>query len=105
MRRPARTKGQQLDLFSYKNEIFALNTMTPHRVKSIRLSFGLTQVEFADLLNIKYNTLRSWEGGYKRPSSPGCALLQFAEEYPDIFIENREKIIKEINNRYMSFFG
>jgi DNA-binding transcriptional regulator YiaG len=36
--------------------------MTPKRIKDIRQKFGLTQVKFAELLNLNYDTLRSWEG-------------------------------------------
>ncbi|MGI4775938.1 MAG: helix-turn-helix domain-containing protein [Janthinobacterium lividum] len=58
------------ELIGHQQEV-----ITPRRIKAIRKVYGLTQVKFAELLGMKYDTLRSWEGGYKRPSSPGRALL------------------------------
>ncbi len=70
--------------------------MTAKRIKEIRQKFGLTQVKFAALLNLNYDTLRSWEGGYRFPSSPGYALLLIAEKSPETFIKNRKKILKAV---------
>jgi DNA-binding transcriptional regulator YiaG len=78
------------------SSVFIRQTMQPKRIKEIRSKFGLTQVKFAALLNINYDTLRSWEGGYRTPSSPGFALLLIAEKSPQEFIINRDKILKEV---------
>ena len=80
------------------NELLKLEIMTPKRIKAIRRIYGLTQVAFSDLLRVKFNTYRSWEGGYKYPSSPSCALLYIAENNPKTFLENRKSIINKINN-------
>lgn len=74
--------------------------LSSDKIKSIRKSFGLTQVDFADLLGVKYNTYRSWEGGYKSPSSPALALLHIARKYPKVFIKSREELIKFVKSHY-----
>jgi transcriptional regulator with XRE-family HTH domain len=79
--------------------------MPPQRIKNIRKAFGLTQVKFAELLGINYDTLRSWEGGYRYPSSPGCALLVIAEASPEEFIRNKERIINKINKEIREALG
>jgi DNA-binding transcriptional regulator YiaG len=70
--------------------------MTPRRVKDIRKKFGMTQLKFAELLNLNYDTLRSWEGGYRHPSSPGYALLIIADKSPKAFLQNRAEILKSL---------
>lgn len=41
--------------------------MSPKRIKSIRASYGLTQVAFSILLDISYDTYRNWEIGHRNP--------------------------------------
>lgn len=69
-------------------------------IKVIRKSFGMTQVDFSDLLGVEYNTYRSWEGGYKHPSSPALALLHVARKYPKVFLKNRQELIKFIKQNF-----
>ena len=38
-------------------------------MKEIRLAFGMSQTEFADLLGSKYATVNRWETGHNRPGS------------------------------------
>lgn len=71
-------------------------SMSPQRIKEIRKKFGMTQVKFAELLNLNYDTLRSWEGGYRYPSSPGYALLIIADKSPKAFLQNRDEIFKDL---------
>jgi DNA-binding transcriptional regulator YiaG len=82
------------------SDLLKLEIMTPKRIKAIRKLYGLTQVAFSDLLRVKYNTYRSWEGGYKYPSSPACALLYVAEKCPKTFLENKDSIISLVNKNY-----
>jgi DNA-binding transcriptional regulator YiaG len=83
------------------SSVFIRQTMQPKRIKEIRNKFGLTQVKFAELLNINYDTLRSWEGGYRTPSSPGYALLLIAEKSPQEFIKHRDKVLREIKSKFL----
>ena len=74
--------------------------ITPQIIKNIRKNYNLTQDAFSDLLGVKYNTYRSWEGGYKNPSSPAIALLQIAKKFPKIFLQNRKEILNFVRNNY-----
>lgn len=38
-------------------------------MKEIRLAFGMSQTEFADLLGSKYATVNRWENGHNRPGT------------------------------------
>jgi DNA-binding transcriptional regulator YiaG len=84
-----------------KDFLFPQEIMNLEKIKKIRASYGLTQESFAELLGVKYNTLRSWEGGYRFPSSPAAALLYIADQYPDVFIKNRRKIMKAVKKYFL----
>lgn len=81
-------------------EIVDIEGMTSRRIKNIRKLYGLSQVSFSDLVCVEYNTFRSWEGGYRYPSSPGIAILLIAEHCPKTFLKNRSKIIDKIKKKY-----
>ena len=76
-------------------------SISPLKIKTIRKKFGLTQVDFAELIGVKYNTLCKWEMGTRNPSSAGHSLLNIANKHPEIFLENRKEIITNI----MKYFG
>ncbi|RYE14581.1 MAG: hypothetical protein EOP34_06205 [Rickettsiales bacterium] len=78
-----------------KNEMFY-----PQRIKTIRSLYKLTQVRFASLIGVRYNTFRNWECGHRYPSSAGCAILKVAEDYPEIFINDYNSLISLIKNRF-----
>lgn len=78
---------------------FNSKEMKPDRIRKIRKLYNATQVVFAELIMINYETYRSWEQGKRIPSSPGYAILSIAEQYPDIFLKHRDKIISRIQNR------
>jgi DNA-binding transcriptional regulator YiaG len=73
--------------------------MTSQRIKEIRKLFKVTQKSFADLIMVNYETYCSWEEGRRYCSSPGYAILSIAENYPDIFLKNRNKLIQKINHK------
>lgn len=73
-----------------------LNGMTAERIKSIRKAYSLTQLAFADLLGVKFETYASWEKGRRFLSSPGCAVLAIAEKYPNVFLKKRKDIVKRL---------
>jgi DNA-binding transcriptional regulator YiaG len=82
--------------------LFMMNgVMDSNRIKRIRKTYGMRQVEFADLLGVIYTTYISWEKGVRNPSSPSCALLQIAEKHPAIFLQNRKEIVQNV----MKYFG
>ncbi len=49
-------------------------------VKKIRQqTFGVTQEEFAKILNVAVTTVRSWEQGIRKPAEASNRLLQILE--------------------------
>ena len=54
--------------------------------KEIRAKFHLTQVEFANMLNISVATLRNWEQGRRRPEGPARVLLNVADRNPEVLM-------------------
>lgn len=67
--------------------------MVPSRIKSIRASYGLKQDEFAELLNISYNTYRNWEIGHRNPCTSAVALLTLAEQNPTLFLKKQKQFL------------
>lgn len=51
-------------------------------VRAIRASTGLSQVKFAELLDIEVATLRNWEQGRRAPTGPARALLRAIRNDP-----------------------
>jgi DNA-binding transcriptional regulator YiaG len=68
--------------------------MTCSRLKSIRRSYRLSQVDFAQLLNISYHTYKNWEIGHRQPSTSAVALLTLAQNQPQVFLKKTEEIFK-----------
>ena len=55
--------------------------------KEIRAKFHLTQMEFANMLNISVATLRNWEQGRRRPEGPARVLLNVANSNPEVLMD------------------
>ncbi len=53
-------------------------------VARVRLSAGLTQVQFAALLGVSRRTLEQWEQGRRQPSGAARTLVRVAERHPEI---------------------
>ena len=73
--------------------------MRPSRIKTIRAIYKLTQVGFADLLNVSYHTYKNWEIGHRIPCTSAVSLLTLAEKDPKIFLKKRYKLHKNINKK------
>jgi len=54
----------------------------PNDVRLIRGKFGATQRQFAKLIGVRYETLRNWETGRRRPHGPARALLRAIDADP-----------------------
>lgn len=52
------------------------------KVKEIRAITGLSQPEFARLLDVDVGTLRNWEQGRREPTGPAKALLRAIKTDP-----------------------
>jgi len=55
-------------------------------IRRIRSRFGSQQV-FARLLNASPDTVRAWEQGKREPDGMALALLQVAENHPEVLME------------------
>jgi len=51
-------------------------------IKAVRESTGLSQANFALLLNVDVGTLRNWEQGRRAPTGPARALLRAIRKDP-----------------------
>jgi putative transcriptional regulator len=56
-------------------------------VISARRKSGLSQAEFAKLLNVSVRTLQEWEQGRRQPSGAAKTLIAIAERHPDVLKE------------------
>ncbi|MFQ3230296.1 helix-turn-helix domain-containing protein [Reinekea sp.] len=64
-----------------------ISRVEPNEIAQARSKTGLTQVEFADVLNISARTLQEWEQGRREPSGPAKALIEIAFRHPEIIRE------------------
>jgi putative transcriptional regulator len=59
-------------------------TLSEPDVRAIRRSLGLTQVEFAALLNVPVATIQGYEQGRRAPDAPARTLLRVALAAPEV---------------------
>lgn len=52
-------------------------------IATLRSSLGLSQVVFAQALNVSPDTVRGWEQGKRVPDGASLRLLELAERYPE----------------------
>ena len=53
-------------------------------VKALREKIGLTQAEFARLMQVSIKTLQNWEQHRRAPTGPAAALLKIVSSAPDV---------------------
>ena len=51
-----------------------------NKIKEDRKSRGMTQVQYADLFNVKENTVQSWENGRREPATYFWFLITLSTE-------------------------
>ncbi len=51
-------------------------------VKAVRAATGLSQAQFARLIEVNVGTLRNWEQGLRTPTGPARALLKALKSRP-----------------------
>ena len=64
--------------------------VAPNEVAAARFKTGLSQVQFAQALQISARTLQEWEQGRRQPSGPARALIQIAFRHPEVIKEDIE---------------
>ncbi|HEV2196098.1 MAG TPA: helix-turn-helix domain-containing protein [Candidatus Acidoferrum sp.] len=61
--------------------------LKPKEIRKIRLSLGLSQIDFAHYLGTSVACVRSWEQGIRRPQSAALRLLTIAKKKPAALLE------------------
>ncbi|MCB9766876.1 MAG: type II toxin-antitoxin system MqsA family antitoxin [Candidatus Omnitrophica bacterium] len=78
-------KGEQKDLVTHEVTVPSpAPEFTPKQVRDLRKRLQMTSETFARTLNVSSNTLRLWESGKAKPSSPALRLLQIIDKEPDM---------------------
>ena len=54
---------------------------TAKQIRALRQRVGMSQTEFAALLNVKVPTIRSWEQGQNIPSGAAARLLEVFQKF------------------------
>lgn len=60
------------------------NSLTNNDIKYCRKKFGLSQAEFAELMNISKKTVEHWEYSKTPITGPVVTLLGILQEYPQL---------------------
>lgn len=55
-----------------------------NEIKNIRQGLDMTQVEFAQTLNVSVQTVRAWEQGGRKPEQASNRLLQIIKHQPEV---------------------
>ena len=63
-------------------------TVTPIDVKAVRAKTGLTQSEFAQMIQISTRTLQNWEQRRRNPTGPAAALLKIVSAAPEVALRS-----------------
>src|SRR4051794_13920460 len=58
--------------------------LTPPDAKAVREQIGLSQSEFARLMQVSVKTLQNWEQHRRNPTGPAAALLKIVSSAPDV---------------------
>ena len=59
----------------------------PTDLNRIRRKLGVTQKEFARLMNMSPRSICEWEAGTRTPKSSHYLLYRVADLYPNIFLD------------------
>lgn len=60
---------------------------TPPDAKAVREQTGLSQNEFAQLMQVSVKTLQNWEQRRRNPTGPAAALLKIVLSEPEIALK------------------
>jgi len=61
--------------------------LTPLDAKAVREQIGLSQSEFARLMQVSIKTLQNWEQHRRNPTGPAAALLKIVRNAPDVALK------------------
>jgi len=54
------------------------------QIKKVRNQVGLTQKDFAQLLNVDVTTVQNWEQGRRIPDGPVTAMMLVLQKHPQL---------------------
>ena len=63
-------------------------TVAPIDVKAVRAKTGLSQNEFAQMIQISTRTLQNWEQKRRNPTGPAAALLKIVSAEPELALRS-----------------
>jgi putative transcriptional regulator len=58
--------------------------VTPPDARAVREQIGLSQSEFASLMQVSVKTLQNWEQHRRHPTGPAAALLKIVSSAPEV---------------------
>jgi len=61
--------------------------VAPPDVRLVREHIGLTQSEFAHLMQVSIKTLQNWEQQRRTPTGPAAALLKIVMAAPEVALK------------------
>jgi putative transcriptional regulator len=61
--------------------------VTPPDAKAVREKIGMSQSEFAQLMQVSIKTLQNWEQHRRNPTGPAAALLKIVLTAPDVALK------------------
>lgn len=61
--------------------------MNSKEIAELRKSFGLSQTDFAWLLNVSVQTVQGWEQGVRVASGAALKLLYVIRRYPELLLK------------------
>ena len=61
--------------------------VTPLDAKAVREQIGLSQSEFASLMQVSIKTLQNWEQHRRNPTGPAAALLKIVHNAPELALK------------------
>jgi len=67
------------------NELGVINShidITPDKIKNIRKTINVTQMVFAQLLNVSVASISKWESGTQKPTGSTQVLLELLSQSP-----------------------
>jgi putative transcriptional regulator len=61
--------------------------VTTPDAKAVREKIGMSQSEFAQLMQVSIKTLQNWEQHRRNPTGPAAALLKIVVSAPDVALK------------------
>lgn len=63
-------------------------TVLPPDAKAVREKTGLSQADFARLMQVSVKTLQNWEQHRRNPTGPAAALLKIVSTAPELALKS-----------------